>query len=101
MANELMDDEWATHSILHQTKDKYRELASSLMLTSSLMSHKQKINKHRHDQIQPDHKIFSSNEVLITNKIGFFSSGKEQLIEANTSLSNIDQLKCHAKMLMD
>lgn len=39
------------YPILHHTKEKHRQLGASLLLTSSLISHKQKIAQHRQEQI--------------------------------------------------
>lgn len=50
MSEELLETGETLHPILHETKTKYRQLATSLLLTSSLMSHKQKINKQRQEQ---------------------------------------------------
>jgi DNA-binding Xre family transcriptional regulator len=46
------NDENRISAILHNTKQKYNELATSLVLTSSLISHKNKIHKIRQIKFQ-------------------------------------------------
>jgi hypothetical protein len=83
-------------TILHQTKSKYKQVASSLMLTSSLMSHKQKINKlrqERHDQL-PFH---SPSTLLTANRLTIDRRQHEDVSEKD--YSNIQELKHLARKL--
>ncbi len=73
MTTDFRDNTAYGHSILHQTKDKHRQLAASLLLTSSLMNHKQKINKMRQDKQESSIGLHptSYKELLKANKINF------------------------------
>lgn len=85
------------NTILHDTKEKYKQLTSSLVLTSTLISQKNKIYKIRLENNQKKAQIKSNEEyehLLTANKINI---EKDKTQEDPTS--NLKKLKEHAQIL--
>ncbi len=82
------------HPVLPQPRDRHRTLTAALLLTSALISGNQKISRQRQDQItlnppMPRHQTLTANRI----------SSVDPKTTDNPAISNIDQLKMHARIL--
>ena len=83
--------------IMQQTKAKFRQMASSLLLTSSIFSSKQKVHKLRQEQNDNNNQRGSPSALLTSNRLNIEQKTSDNI--PNKVFSNIQELKHLARKL--